>query len=219
MSDYEVTKGASPICSMPGCDKPHRARGLCNTHYHYLRRHNHLPPKLYPETCTIDGCDKNLEARGLCYLHYTRWRKRGTVELNRPTATDRFWAKAKVGSPEECWLWQGSHNTFGHGTFWSGSTPIGAHRYSYELATGPIPAGLTIDHLCKVPACINPRHLEAVTHRENNLRSSGVSALNAVKTHCLRGHPFDAQNTYSYKGKRYCRACMKVRDKLRLQQP
>lgn len=77
-----------------------------------------------------------------------------------------------------------------------------AHRAFYELFVGPIPIGLHIDHLCSVRNCVNPDHLEAVTHAENNRRV----AMN--RTHCAQGHAFDAANTYRYaNGRRYCRTC------------
>lgn len=82
------------------------------------------------------------------------------------------------------------------------------HRVAYELECGPISDGLEIDHLCRVPLCINPYHLETVTHRENILRGISQSSINAVKTHCIRGHEFISTNTYvSPDGRRMCRTC------------
>lgn len=81
------------------------------------------------------------------------------------------------------------------------------HRYSYERAEGPVPAGLELDHLCRVRSCVNPEHLEPVTHRENMRRGSGWSGRHAQKAMCKSGHPFDEANTYWRRGGRACRAC------------
>ncbi len=64
------------------------------------------------------------------------------------------------------------------------------------MVVGQIPSGLTLDHLCRVRNCVNPAHLEPVTHRENTLRGDGVTAINARKTSCHRGHPFAGENLY-----------------------
>lgn len=75
----------------------------------------------------------------------------------------------------ECWPWRGALRPTGYGTFtlrrgsWRTSKP--AHRAVYELLVGPIPEGLEIDHLCSNPGCVNPEHLEPVTHLENVWRA------------------------------------------------
>lgn len=88
-----------------------------------------------------------------------------------------------------------------------------AHRWAYELVVGPIPVGLTIDHLCRNPACVRPSHLEVVTMLENNLRApTSVTAINSAKTHCPKGHPYDESNTYLMpSGGRDCRTCINER--------
>lgn len=123
----------------------------------------------------------------------------------------RFWKKIAFGSL--CWEWTGSRNgRNGYGYFNDGHGRIRtAHRLIYEAMTAPIPQGLTIDHLCRNRACVNPAHLEAVTNRENCLRGASGPAQNAAKTHCLRGHPFDASNTHITPRGRECRACWRVR--------
>ena len=82
-----------------------------------------------------------------------------------------------------------------------------AHRVMYTHMVGPIPEGLTIDHLCKVHNCVNPKHLEAVTQRENVLRSNNMAAINARKTLCMRGHEL----TTIAPNKRRCDTCAKAR--------
>lgn len=119
-----------------------------------------------------------------------------------------------------CIPWTGKVDRFGYGR--DGASDNGkAHRAVYQAIYGPIPAGLDIDHTCHNAdttcsggwsclhrRCVNPLHLEAVTHKTNVLRGRSFSALNAAKTRCKNGHPFDDQNTYRQGGtRRQCRAC------------
>lgn len=90
-----------------------------------------------------------------------------------------------------CWEWTGAKITAGYGELNVGGQPVYAHRYIYEWIRGPIPTGLTIDHLCLNKKCVNPDHLEVVTMRANILRSNGMSARHARRTTCPKGHPFD----------------------------
>ena len=131
----------------------------------------------------------------------------------------------KVAFPEDpeafwtgCWLWTGALNNKGYPTSWDGTKAAYAHRLSFSLWRGPIPDGLTIDHLCFTPRCINPLHLDACTHAENVERSR-VAGRQAQahwarkKTHCKHGHPFDLLNTRWVDGRRHCRACRKEIDR------
>ena len=90
-----------------------------------------------------------------------------------------------------------------------GKVRYGPHRFAYELLVGPIPKGLTIDHVkskeCISTLCVNPAHLEAVTLRENILRGNGLAAMNAKKTHCPQGHPYDYVNSAGARGCSICR--------------
>jgi hypothetical protein len=121
----------------------------------------------------------------------------------------RFWRF--VEKTKTCWLWCGGIAGRGYGYF---ATPplrhVYAHRFSYELAHGEIPDGLTIDHLCRNKLCVNPAHLEAITNQENNRRGNSATALNSRKTHCPLGHPLFGDNLQPAalrKGKRECRIC------------
>jgi|SRR6516162_1033280 hypothetical protein len=131
---------------------------------------------------------------------------------------ERLWRRVRKGGPDDCWLWLGANNGNGYGVIGRGGREAGqtyVHRVAWELAHGPIPAGLEVDHLCRTRCCVNVAHLELVTHRENNRRGETLSALNARKTHCPAGHPYDAANTYRPPGaprSRMCRACMVVRE-------
>lgn len=114
-----------------------------------------------------------------------------------------------IADPETgCWQWCGGVTPEGYGMYWREGRNWHVHRAHYERVHGPIPEGLTIDHLCRNPRCCNPAHLEAVTLRENLLRGNGAAARNARKTHCIRGHPLTGDNLYvDPRGKRECRIC------------
>lgn len=111
-----------------------------------------------------------------------------------------------------CWIWLGNINGHGYGVFSRGRN---ACTESFELYKGKLAPGYEPDHLCRIRACINPDHLEAVTHRENLLRGDGVAAINAAKTHCPRGHELVLGNLVSAqlrRGQRYCLTCAKSKD-------
>lgn len=131
------------------------------------------------------------------------------------TIQERFWPK--VDKTDTCWLWTSTTTPNGYGQISRGGRNAGmayAHRVAYELLVGPIPEGLTIDHLCRVRNCVNPAHLEAVDHRTNVLRSESWTAINARKTECPHGHPYDDTNTViGTKGERRCRTCVNARTK------
>ncbi len=128
---------------------------------------------------------------------------------------ERFWGKALVGDPGDCWEWNAARTGPGYGAFWlSGRTQL-AHRVAYELEVREIPEGLDIDHLCRNRGCVNPAHMEPVTRGENVLRGVGFTAENAKKTHCPSGHPYDSDNTYiNGSGHRVCRECNRQRGRV-----
>lgn len=172
-------------------------------------------------TCGVEGCLLPYNSRGYCQPHLRRLRKYGDPlggHVYRPrgvgTEWERFWRY--VNKTPTCWLWTGA-TISGYGKW---NRPNGvqgrAHRLTYEWLVGQIPAGLQLDHLCKTPACVNPTHLEPVTGTENKRRSDSLATLNAAKTHCKRGHPFDEANTWmSHDGARHCRTCNRDRARAR----
>lgn len=113
----------------------------------------------------------------------------------------RFWAC--VQKTETCWLWTGPISNRGYGHISVGRKTVLAHRFAYELLVGPIPEGLTLDHVhargCRSKACVNPGHLEPVTAQENQRRAY------ALITHCPQGHEYTSENML--RGRRECRQC------------
>jgi len=130
----------------------------------------------------------------------------------RPVA-ERFWEK--VDKTETCWLWTAGKSAAGYGAFWpQWRTHVPAHRWAYEALVGPIPDELEVDHLCRVPSCVNPSHLEPVTHRENILRGLTWGAANAAKSHCINGHPLNGDNLIpTRENERRCRQCDRDRQR------
>ena len=110
-----------------------------------------------------------------------------------------FWDRVEK-QENGCWLWL-NRTTRRYGKF--RGQPV--HRYAYELFKGSVPPGLELDHLCRNPYCVNPDHLEAVTHKENVLRGEANAAINARMTHCKNGHPLPTDR--DRQGKRRCQIC------------
>lgn len=116
-----------------------------------------------------------------------------------------------------CWLWQMHIDRAGYGRLQirvNGKPQCAmAHRLAYAAWRGEHETGLELDHLCRVRRCVNPDHLEPVTHAENMRRSpvNKAARLAMRKSHCPHGHPYDEANTYiDRRGKRNCRTCMRV---------
>jgi len=86
------------------------------------------------------------------------------------SAEERFWAKVEKGTGASCWLWIGSVNRDGYGTFgdYSGHV-ISTHKFSYQLFYGNVPDGLYVLHTCDTPNCVNPEHLYAGAQKQNML--------------------------------------------------
>jgi HNH endonuclease len=124
---------------------------------------------------------------------------------------DRFRTKYKVAS-NGCWQWTSGLNSQGYGSFYDGEKHVGAHCFSYRQFRGPIAPWLTVDHVCRNRACVNPLHLRLLSNLDNTLAGIGPTALNKRKTRCVHGHRFAQANTYIRKdGSRRCRQCRLIR--------
>jgi hypothetical protein len=125
---------------------------------------------------------------------------------------DRLWSRVERG--EHCWLWRGTQVRGGYGRVKVDGRQVLAHRLAYALTHGSIPDGLVVHHECRTRLCVNPAHLRACSQREN-VHADGslaVAHAHALKTACIRGHPFTPENTYrGVDGRRrQCRTCQDV---------
>ena len=115
-----------------------------------------------------------------------------------------------------CDLWPGATTRDGYGRHRVQGRHVYVHVEAWEAIHGPKPAGLELDHLCRVPPCRNVAHLELVTHRENVLRGENPAAWKARQTHCYRGHPLSGENLkIDHHGHRQCRTCIQRRSRAR----
>lgn len=121
--------------------------------------------------------------------------------MTTPVLTERFWEKVSKDDTD-CWLWTGALNSRGYGCWAINGRSQLTHRVAYAALVGPIPEGLTIDHLCRVKVCCNPAHLEPVSIAENTRRWA------VLVTVCPAGHEYTLENTYrNGAGRRSCREC------------
>lgn len=135
------------------------------------------------------------------------------------TVEERFWAK--VDKTDDCWLWTAHRQATGYGQFSpSPGHPVGAHRFAWELAHGPIPAGMYVCHHCDVRACVRVDHLFLGSPRDNMADMVAKGRGTGSITHCKYGHEFTPENTRVYKRRdgitaRICRACRREQERER----
>lgn len=129
---------------------------------------------------------------------------------------DRFFSKIEINESTGCWEWKAFIHK-GYARLNVGGKIVEAHRWIYELLIG-IPAGLQLDHLCRVRHCVNPDHLEPVTSHENTMRGESIVAKRASQTRCIRGHLLSGNNVsiVNYRGThRRCLKCHAIRETAR----
>lgn len=119
-----------------------------------------------------------------------------------------------------CLLWLGRIDRAGYATYKGNNEVHYVHRWSYETFVAPIPAGLTIEHLCHDPevctlavdclhrCCVEPSHLVPMSNAENSMRGGSPLANKARQTNCIRGHELEGENLYvTPDGRRQCKTC------------
>jgi HNH endonuclease len=219
-------KGSAPACKAPTpepCPEPHEAKGYCAKHYRAWRLYgNPLEARYTKPLCSVDP--SHGRATGgleMCKPCYDRNRWHGDPTMGKPyrsrdemEPTVRFDALVDRNGPlplwapclGPCWLWTGNLTCKGYAADFSvDGRSTKPHRWSYEHFIGPIPVGLTIDHLCLVKSCVNPFHLEPVTNAENLRRRA------ERRTQCMQGHPWIEANIYVYKdGRLTCDVCRRA---------
>lgn len=117
--------------------------------------------------------------------------------INHVAHMERYWTPEPNSG---CWIWIGARSVEGYGNYRGRA----AHRFLYEELFGKVPEPLQLDHICNNTSCINPDHLRIVTPRQNWERSAATSRLNALRTTCANGHPYDYREAA---GGRRCRLC------------
>lgn len=209
------------VCASPVCDLSAVHAGYCNGHYQRVRAGKSVDTPIKKRNtgpCSVDGCETASRSLGLCPTHYSRHQVGQPLELPvgslrkvpRPERRTGFTVDPVTG----CHLTDGYLGEDGYprpATYYHPVTgepyTTSRHRVVYLETYGPesIPDGWEVDHRCRNRACINPAHLEAVTHQVNCQRGKGSI------THCKHGHEFTAANTYvnPRTGGRTCRTCQR----------
>ena len=127
-------------------------------------------------TCAFDGCEQPYRARGYCIGHYYQLRlgKPLTPLRVKMTLTERM--DRHTDKTGDCWLWTAAKILGGYGQVKVDGKDRKAHRVAYELAYGPIPKGLEIDHTCHTLACTRPEHLRLATNKQNAENRAGAAS-------------------------------------------
>src|SRR3990167_1427993 len=125
--------------------------------------------KLAPQTASREGWVRGQPIRFINGHHFKILLRRRVPSINR------IWRRIEKSKRlKGCWKWTGGKSNTGYALFWTEADgrmkTVLAHRWLYEQLIGKVPDGLTLDHLCRNLACVNPSHLEPVTLKENLAR-------------------------------------------------
>lgn len=218
-------------CSFPNCERPRMAKGLCNGHYKQHLLGEELRPLRKPKprgqpylACLFPDCERPRKSKGFCEAHRNQQRLgqqlRQIVFQKQKGAPPRIICDEAMcpvpGLIGPCHIFRATKGKNVYGTVRVGGGQVGVHRYIWEKENGPIPDGLEIDHQCRVRPCCNGDHLRAVTPKVNSTENVVGAAWQIAKekTHCLRGHPFDAENTFWKGNHRKCKECRHMHSRL-----
>lgn len=131
---------------------------------------------MVPKICSAPECERPSICRSMCTMHYQRWKT-----VNQPllapkvkwaSVEERFWSR--VEKTETCWNWSGGCIRSGYGRLKVDGKFVRTHIYSFELANGPVPDGMLLDHTCHNVRCLRPSHLRVVTHKQNSEHRTGA---------------------------------------------
>ena len=145
--------------------------------------------------------------------------------MGRRSSIERFEEKYSINPDTGCWIWTGFIHPNGYGRFWFQGRPQQAHQVAYLLLKGPMPNGLELDHACHNGTncsggpscphrrCVNPQHLEAVSHLVNMQNGNGNWRTTRI-TQCPEGHTYAGDNLYVQPNRqRVCRTCKRKRQR------
>lgn len=108
-----------------------------------------------------------------CSNSYMRkYLKEAGVYFGRESPLERWWNYVSPEPNTGCWYWLGYHNWAGYPLFGPDQNCVNAHRWYYHNHVAPVPDDMDLDHTCKNRGCVNPDHLEVVTHLENMHRGN-----------------------------------------------
>ena len=132
-------------------------------------------------TCAIDGCESPAHARGWCDKHYARWLRHGDPRGGgRRHSTPEEAFAARTERRGKCLVWTGAKGSTGYGRLQVNGRSTQAHRYAYEEAYGPIPDGMTIDHICYNRTCVDVAHLRLATRQQNSSNRAGANVRSST---------------------------------------